>query len=109
MPSKVWDEIIYPYPNFNCATVEVWEWINNVTPHFINDHVLDIQWNLSITTTLWDTSLPKGHLDELQKAYIVSTSKLVPSVFIKTHYITGNKIYYRGGRYSRQVSLYNPE
>ena len=28
----------------------------------------------------------KGHLDELQKADIVSKSKLVPSVFIKTHY-----------------------
>ena len=28
----------------------------------------------------------KGHLDEPQKADIVSMSKLVPSVFIKTHY-----------------------
>ena len=27
-----------------------------------------------------------GHLDELQKAEIVSKSKLVTSVFIKTHY-----------------------
>ena len=27
-----------------------------------------------------------GHLDELQKAEIVSKSKLVPSVFIETHY-----------------------
>ena len=23
---EVWDEIIYPFPNFNGATVEVWEW-----------------------------------------------------------------------------------
>ena len=30
--------------------------------------------------------MAKGHLDELQKAEIVSKSKLVPSVFIKTHY-----------------------
>ena len=28
----------------------------------------------------------KGHLDELQKAEAISKSKLVPSVFIKTHY-----------------------
>ena len=28
----------------------------------------------------------KGHLDELQMAEIVSKSKSVPSVFIKTHY-----------------------
>ena len=30
--------------------------------------------------------LDKGHLDELQKAEIVSKGKLVHSVFIKTHY-----------------------
>ena len=35
--------------------------------------------------------MAKGHLDELQKAYIVSTSKLVPSVIIKTYYIVLNK------------------
>ena len=26
LPSKVWDEITYPIPNFNGYTVEVWEW-----------------------------------------------------------------------------------
>ena len=26
---KVWGEITYPFPNFNGATVEVWEWISN--------------------------------------------------------------------------------
>ena len=31
-------------------------------------------------------SVAKGHLDELQKAEIVNTSKLIPSVIIKTHY-----------------------
>ena len=34
---KIWDEFIYPFPNFNCATVctvEVWEWISNCIPHF---------------------------------------------------------------------------
>ena len=35
MPSKVWDEITYPFPNFNGAAVEVWEWISNFIPHFI--------------------------------------------------------------------------
>ena len=35
MPSKVWDEITYPFPNFNGATVEVWEWISNFIPHFM--------------------------------------------------------------------------
>ena len=32
---KVWVESIYPFPNFNSATVEVWEWISNFIPHFI--------------------------------------------------------------------------
>ena len=35
MLSKVWDEITYPFPNFNGCTVEVWEWIINFMPHII--------------------------------------------------------------------------
>ena len=35
MLSKVWDEIIYQFPNFNGFTVEVWEWINNFIPYFL--------------------------------------------------------------------------
>ena len=31
----VWDEITYPFQNFNGYTVEVWEWISNFIPHFI--------------------------------------------------------------------------
>ena len=31
---KVWGEITYPFPNFNRATTEVWEWISNFIPHF---------------------------------------------------------------------------
>ena len=56
--------------------------------------MIDVQWNLSITTTpngiilcllelIW---VAKGHLDVPQKAEIVSKSKLVPSVSIKSHY-----------------------
>ena len=36
-PNKMWDEIPYPFPNFNDCTVEVWEWISNFIPHFIMD------------------------------------------------------------------------
>ena len=32
MPEKVWNEITYPSPNFNCCTV--WEWIISFIPHF---------------------------------------------------------------------------
>ena len=33
----VWDEIIYPFPNFNDITVEGWERIHNFIPQFIMD------------------------------------------------------------------------
>ena len=29
---KVWGEFFYPFPNFNGATVEVWEWISDFIP-----------------------------------------------------------------------------
>ena len=32
-PSKVWDEITYPFLNFNGTTVEVYEWISNFVLH----------------------------------------------------------------------------
>ena len=41
MPSKVLDEITYPFPNFNGATVEGWEWISNFIPH----SMLGLKWN----------------------------------------------------------------
>ena len=37
MHGKVWDEIIYPFPNMNGATVEGWEWMSNFIPHVIMD------------------------------------------------------------------------
>ena len=60
------------------------------------EFVLRKRWNIFFfyhTATLSGTVKPvyndhlmaKGHLDELQKAEIVSKSKLVPSVCIKTH------------------------
>ena len=35
MTTILWDEILYPFPNLNGCTIEVWEWINDITPHFI--------------------------------------------------------------------------
>ena len=31
---NVWNEITYPFQNFNGAVVEVWEWIDNFIPYF---------------------------------------------------------------------------
>ena len=39
MYSKMWDEITDPFPNFNGATVEVWECISNFIPRFIMDEI----------------------------------------------------------------------
>ena len=43
MPGKVWDEIIYPFPNFNGVTIEVWGWINNFIPQFNVDVITGIK------------------------------------------------------------------
>ena len=48
-PSKVWDEIIYPFPNFSGCIVEVWKWISNLTPHFIMDVITYPCWDLRLS------------------------------------------------------------
>ena len=38
MPNKTWDEIAYPFPNFNGVhdgIVEASEWMTNFIPHLI--------------------------------------------------------------------------
>ena len=40
MPNKVWVEITFPFPNFNGATVDVWEWTSNFIPLFIMDEII---------------------------------------------------------------------
>ena len=30
----MWDEIIHPFSNFNCATIDIWEWTSNFISHF---------------------------------------------------------------------------
>ena len=40
---KVWDEITYPFSNFNGGTVEVWDWMCNFIPRFIME-VITYSW-----------------------------------------------------------------
>ena len=49
MPGKVWDEITYPFLNFNGCTVEFHEGIGNFIPHFIMDVITHPCWDLSQT------------------------------------------------------------
>ena len=63
---EVQDEITYPFPNFNGAVVEVWEWISNFIPHLTGlvitypcwiSHLTKMQigrWNLIITWLLYN-------------------------------------------------------
>ena len=45
--SRVWDEIIYAFPDFNDATIEVCKWISNFIPHFRLDVITNPCWDLS--------------------------------------------------------------
>ena len=47
MPSKGWDEITYPFLNFNGATVEVWEWMIYFLVHIIVDVITSLCEDLS--------------------------------------------------------------
>ena len=44
---KVWDEITYPFRNFNYCSVEVWEWINDFISHFMIDAIIYRCWDLN--------------------------------------------------------------
>ena len=35
----MWDDITYPFPNHNGATVEVWQWLSEFIPRF-TEHVI---------------------------------------------------------------------
>ena len=41
-------EITYPFPNFNGATVEVWEWIDNFAPYIIMDVITYPNWEYKV-------------------------------------------------------------
>ena len=48
MLSKVWDEIIYPFPNFNGCTINVWGLIRYFTPHIMMDVIAYPCWLLKL-------------------------------------------------------------
>ena len=52
MPCKVWDEIIYPFPNYNCETVDVWEWISNFISYIIVGVITNPCWDYSQTMSV---------------------------------------------------------
>ena len=45
----MWDEIIFPFPNFNDVTVAVWEWTSNLSNTSVIVYVVTYPW--------WDLKL----------------------------------------------------
>ena len=43
--SKVWNEIIHPFPNLNGETIEVWEWISSFISHLIMGVITHFCWD----------------------------------------------------------------
>ena len=75
----MWNEIIYPFPNFNDCTVEVWEWINNF-PSLI---LLDMWFFIHAVINLNHGS--KGVLgSEMQSVDILSHGKQMSAWLILT-------------------------
>ena len=70
----VWDEITYPFPNFNGDTIEVWEWISNFNPHFI--------WHV-ITYPCWNVDLI--HVSKRGCSHVSTNGLGIKTVFICIH------------------------
>ena len=67
---KVWDKITYPFPNFNCATVQDWEWISNFT-HFI-EHVITYAGIMGLKLNHIDKKEPQNYRrDKPHNGYII--------------------------------------
>ena len=47
MQYKMWYEISYSFLNFTGCTVEVWEWLKNLIPHFTGPVIAYPYWDLS--------------------------------------------------------------
>ena len=82
---KGWDEITYLFPNFSCATVEVWEWIIIFISHFAK---------YVITYPCWYTQFIPGrdgttgawNKQKVGQAFILLTRiNLKPSIYISNH------------------------
>ena len=75
MPSEVWDEITYPFPNFNGGTFEVWEWISNFLPHFTGHVIIYPCWMYFSYQYLLRITYQSSILDEGYSWHCRSSSK----------------------------------
>ena len=73
MPSKVWNEITYPFPNFSGCTMEVWEWISNFISHFIVDVITFPCW---VNTRKFGRHLGSNTAEAPTKIHILAALQL---------------------------------
>ena len=70
---NVWDDIAYPFPNFNRGSVGVWKWISNFTQHFIRSVITYPYWDYS------ETLIVEGAPGNIQE---VRASSSKPKIFL---------------------------
>ena len=79
------DEIIYPFPKFNSATVEIWEWICNFISHFIMDVIIYPCWDHNTDVFMiskeYSSSLPSTQYKEVFKNKYISRNWRFASFF----------------------------
>ena len=63
MPRKGWGEIAYPFPNFNAATVEVWQ-LFYIYIRYISEKKIMVELNLFDILSRW------GELDDISETYM---------------------------------------
>ena len=68
-PYKVWDEIMFPLPNFNCAAIEVWGWISNFIP-CVTGYVITYLCCLVLLDVLVSSGEVLSLIDEFKKVTI---------------------------------------
>ena len=84
---KVWDKCTYPFPNFNGATVEAWEWMSNFfsdfTRYLITYPCCDSSWTMFIKGALWvcqwywgSYSISCVHIDSRVRWYCARNQKI---------------------------------
>ena len=102
----MWDEITYPFPNFNSTNVVVSEWRRNFVSHFTGHMITYPCWDVGFHYAVWNTWLeglsrqkprpkaevmsslrPEGHVfhtawDTMIKSYYSTLADWLFSVFI---------------------------
>ena len=102
-PSTVWDEITYPFLNFKCWSVDIWEWIRNFIPTLLG--VLGIviiifskmsHWRDDRSQLAWTNKYQSEHSIHLYISYLavfrISFDLYVVLLFILCTLLSGNYI-----------------